>query len=149
MGTWFVQPETTRLDLSDGQFLIVRTRLTQGERRQARARYWVVGPDGDFHVDRVLLPTVTAMAFLLDWSLTDATGKPVVIRGLSGDELMAVLDGLDPDRFDEVSTAIDAHIVAMAEARAQEKKLPAGALTDATTSSLPSVAAGLPASSVN
>jgi hypothetical protein len=149
MGSWFVQPETTRLELSDGQFLIVKTRLTQGERRQARARYYVHGPDGAFYINQVLFPTAMVAAYLLDWSVTDADGKPVVIRGLSGDEVVAVLDGLDPERFDEVRAAIDAHIVAVAEARAQEKKLPAGAMTDATTSSSPSAPAGPPASSVN
>jgi hypothetical protein len=149
MGSWFVQPETTRLELSDGQYIIVKQRLTQGERRQARARYYVPGADGEFHVNRVLFPMAMVAAFLLDWSLTDAAGMPVVIRGLSGDQLMAVLDGLDPERFDEVQTAIDAHIAAMADARAQEKKLQAGAMTDATTSSSPSAPAGPPASSVN
>jgi hypothetical protein len=67
----------------------------------------------------------TVLAYLVDWTLTDE-GEPVPIRGLSVDELGAVVDNLEGPDFREVREAIEAHERRESEAREAEKKTIAG-----------------------
>lgn len=127
MSSWFARPETVTLPLSDGQFLVVRKRLSAGERRAARKR--MADPvDGSF---------VLATAYLLDWSLAEYP-----IRGVSVDDLMTALDNLDADRFLEIAAAINAHVDAMHAEREEEKKLQAPTRGDGAISPSPFVAGG-------
>ena len=148
MTSWFITPETDRLDLSDGQWILVKRRLNRGELREAYARMYLAGADGSLKVNPLATGVAMVTAYLLDWSLTDDAGKPVAIRGLSPDNLTSILDCLDPERFGEISAAIDAHIDAVDAARAQEKKLRNGD-AGATTSPSPSGVAGRLTTSVN
>jgi hypothetical protein len=118
----FIRPETARLELTGGDFLIVKRRLTAGEQREAYARLYVAGADGVFHVNPIELGRTTMIAYLVDWSFTDDDGIPIVIRGLSAGELGAVLDGLDPESFAEIRLAIEAHEAAITREREAEKK---------------------------
>ena len=70
------------------------------------------------------------VAYLVDWNLTDADGRPVVIRGAPTEFVIGALDNLDADGFDEIKTAITKHIAALEE----EKKIPATASASPATS---------------
>lgn len=112
----FVQPESVRLSLSDGDWIEIKKRLNTGEVQamyaQMRSSEERPGIDpGKVGIARVL-------AYLLDWSLTQH-GKPVVVEA-------SALRGLDPDDFAEIRDAIDAHVAATEAALDAAKKLRAG-----------------------
>jgi hypothetical protein len=148
MAPRFVRPETTKLDLSDGDWLLVKRRLTHGEHRAAYARMYV-WKDGELRADPLHTGIAMVVAYLLDWSLTDEAGKPVVIRDQSADVVDATLRALDHDSFVEIKTAVDAHEEAMLAEREAEKKTRKPALTVAAISPSPSAAAGASTGSVN
>src|SRR4026209_1344328 len=113
--SWFVRPETSRLLLSEGQWLLVKQRLTAGEFRAHIKRSSRMGDDGvrrlhfiDHHLSRIV-------AYLLDWSLE------ANIRGVSEQDLTATLDGLDPQRSVEISAAVGGDETAMTAAREEKK----------------------------
>lgn len=120
---WFVTPDTRTLTLPSGAKLIVRQELTCGEERQAIARMSYTDVAGNRRLDPLLLGRETAIAYLLDWTVTDASGAVVPIRGLAPADLADVLDGLKRPRFAEIKAAIDAHD-AEGLASLQEKKDP-------------------------
>jgi hypothetical protein len=137
----FVRPETVKLTISNGDWLIVKKRLTHGEARTAFARMYLAGADGALKVNPLGLGMSTVTAYLLDWSLLDDDGQPVNIRGVSVEELTAKLDALGSEDFAEIRTAIELHDIAMATERAAEKKRLAGANGSDPTSPLPSAPA--------
>jgi hypothetical protein len=67
-----------------------------------------------------------AVSYLIDWSITDADDKPIRIRDASYPFVFAALRNQTPESLREILEAIQAHDAAMTEARAEEKKLPAG-----------------------
>jgi hypothetical protein len=114
-----VRPESITLPLSTGETLIVRKRLTAGERRAMLQA--MRGPDG--HGDGLLSGQAIVLAYLLDWTVKDeATNTPLVIRGKSRDEIRATLDVLEPMDAKEIERIIDQHDDAMIAAAAEEKK---------------------------
>ena len=140
--SWFVAGETKRLDLSGGQWLVVKTHLNTGEEREMLRRASQVGTDGVRRLDALLNAQATIVAYVVDWSLTGIDGKPVVIRGKDAATVIAILDALDPDRFREIKEAVEAHEQAMADARAEEKKLRTGVSGSSPTSPSPDAVAG-------
>ena len=117
------QPEIVRLEISEGDWIEVRKYLTAGEVRRMHARMMHALPDGKMEIDRLLVRLAKTTAYLLDWSITDANDRPVIIRDQSDETVAAILDMLDPDAFEEIWRAIDAH-----EDRVEaEKKLNTGA----------------------
>lgn len=138
----FIRPQVVRVPLkSGGDWIEIKRRLNTGEYRERLARM-SVAVDGDLHVNRLQIGMSTVTAYLLDWSLTDDDGRPVVIRGLSADDLMAVLDNLEPEAFGEILKAIEDHEAAMDAERAAEKNGHDGANTSPAISPSPSNAAG-------
>jgi hypothetical protein len=140
----FVRPETTILTISEGDTLVVRKRLTHGERQAQLARIYV---EGQFNPERVRTSLVTA--YLLDWSLVDFEGHQIVIREQPIEVLESALNQLDPDDFDEIRKAIEAHANAVQKARTEEKKLRAGANGSSVTSTSLGGAAGATSGSKN
>ena len=141
----FVRPETTRLEISQGDWLLVKQRLSAGEQRQVFARMMkpfrpavldspkdqALGGRGPsdhpvLEIDPIQASLSTALAYLLDWSLVDDEGKPVVIRGQPLDVVTAALDALDLESFTEITQAIQAHEARMAAERAQAAASPFG-----------------------
>lgn len=120
----FVRPDVTVLTLANGDTLTVKKRLTQGERTVAYTRIYATEANGTRNPFVVDLAMVTA--YLIDWSLVGLDGAPVPIRGLSIDELTAIINTLDPEDFSEISAVITAHEQRMREERAAEKKSQAG-----------------------
>lgn len=125
-----LRPETARVPLSDGDWLIVKKRLTAGETREM----YRGGITSTGRIDHLNMPYSRALAYLVDWSVTDPDGKPVIIRDKSRDEVASALDALDPDFYGEIMRAIEAHEDAMRDERDREKKAASGQ-TDSGSSS--------------
>jgi hypothetical protein len=147
-----VQPETIRLELDEGDWLLVKARLTAGDRINGRERMYVRNADGTYptkadgarimSVDLLKLSTITT--YLVDWSLVGLDGKPLDIRGASVATLEAIVRGLDGDAYEDIYTAIEAHETAVAEARAAQKKTRNGAAGSSPISpSLPATAGAM------
>jgi hypothetical protein len=113
------RPETVTLHITRGDWLIVKKHLTAGEQRQMFKRM-LTAKDGTA-VEPISVGLSKMVAYLVDWSITDADDKPVVIRDQSEDAIAAVLDNLDIDSFREIRQAIEAHDEAMDAAREAEK----------------------------
>lgn len=128
------KPETVKIDISQGDWLLVKKHLTAGENRAQFARMIRYGTDGA-KLDPVLVGHSKIVAYLLDWSVTDADGKPVVIRDQPEDVIAAALDALDIESFKEILAAVEAHDDAMSEARAEEKKAAGESASSATSPS--------------
>ncbi len=121
------RPETCRLPLSQGDWLLVKKHLTAGEQRRIFSRMYRSLGTGIVEVDPLQTGLSKMVEYLLDWSITDGEGRPIVIRDQPVEVVVAALEAIDPEDFQEFLTAIDTHDAAMAEARAQEKKLRNGA----------------------
>ena len=130
MGSRYRRQEEVRLDISEGDWLLVRKHLTAGEEREAHARVIKAGSfrQGEKpELDLEQLGIAQAVSYLLDWSITDADDKPIRIRDQSYAFVSAALKNQTPESLREILEAIQAHDAAMLDARDQEKKLPAGA----------------------
>jgi hypothetical protein len=153
MESWFLQPVSDQLSLSDNHWVLVRRRLNAGEHRAHLKRSSHENGDGTRHIDVLDHGLSIVVSYLLDWSLVDTSGHPIALRDSSGrpldpDALVAIVDNLDPDRFIEIKTAIQAHIDAQEAARAAEKKT-GGTLTPAPISPSRSAVDGVSTGSVN
>lgn len=129
----FVVPDAVTLPLFDdgAYWILVKKQLNAGEARQlAMGSFSRVTPSGtseepsmafDLNLEAGAFQKI--LIYLLDWNLTDASGKTVVI-----DTPKAKRDAvrvLHPDVFAELERVIDAHV----EAEAQLKKTKAGSPT--------------------
>ena len=63
------------------------------------------------------------IVYLIDWSIPDAAGRPVVIRDQPYDVVAAALNNMQSDAFAIIREAIEAHAAAMAAERDHEKKV--------------------------
>lgn len=123
----FVRPDVTKLKISGGDTLVVKRRLNAGEQRAAFARMATAAADGSLHVNRLQVGHAMVLAYLVDWSLTDDSGKVVEIRDRPIEAIEAALNALDSESYTEIKTAIEDHDAAIREAREQEKNGPDGA----------------------
>lgn len=144
----FVRPETIRLSISCGDFLVVKKRLSAGEQRAVYARMFINLPDGSLRPNPLQAGLALITAYLVDWTLTDDQGQLVPIRNLSIDDLEKVLDRLDLATFVEIRDRIQQHEEAMVTERDAEKKTPPGAASETTSPSL-SAAGGASTGSVS
>lgn len=156
MGNRFVRPDTTRLAISQGDWLIVKRRLSAGEQRQIFTRLIKTAggsmsrpTDGsspevlaDIRVEPSQVGLSQVLAYLLDWSLTDAEGNPVVIRNQPIQVVTAALDALDVESYNEIEKVIQAHEVAMLKEREIEKKQRDGVNNASAISPSPSAVTG-------
>ena len=139
----FVKPETVRLFISQGDWLLVKRRLTAGEQRHVFARLVrTAGLNEKFDVSQAGLANV--LAYLIDWSFTD-----MPIRDQPENVVESALNALDPDDYAEVLAAIRAHEEAITKERTEEKKLQAGASESFPTSPSPSAVTGPTSTSLN
>jgi hypothetical protein len=137
MSDWFVQPETVKLDLVEGQWLLVKKRLNAGETRGVFRRLYLQAEDGTLTLNPDTVGTTLVCAYLVDWSLTQA---PIAQQPL--DVVLGALDALDPDKFTLIKAAVDAHDERERVARETEKKTPATAPTSSAISRSPAAAIG-------
>lgn len=134
------KPEVRRVEISRGDWLLLKQHLTMGEYRAHLRRMAREGtPD---QVDLLKIGPSCVVAYLVDWSITDADDRPIVIRGQTPDVLAAALEGLEREAYEEIETAVYAHVAQMDRARAEEKKLPTGDPASPSISPSPGSTAG-------
>jgi hypothetical protein len=126
------RPETVRLEISQGDWLLVKKHLTAGEQRAIFRRMMRDGITGD-RIDSVRVGWSKMIGYLLDWSIQDADGKPVAIAGKSDEEIGAALDALDVDSFKEILHAIEEHEADTNKAMEAEKQDPLPAVASSAT----------------
>jgi len=135
MGIRVRRPATERLDLSEGDYLLVKQDLTAGEYRElirASTRPVTVtagtgAPAPVMELDPIAAGVAMVMAYLLDWSFADADGRKILIADQPAAVVKAALDHIDSDAYMEVQRAIQDHQNARAAALAEEKKTRRGA----------------------
>jgi hypothetical protein len=121
-------PQERKIDLpTDEDWILVKQHLTWGEVRDSEVRLFKTLTPGHAELDPAQVGVTLAIAYLLDWSLLDAAGNPIVIRRQSPEVLASALRSLDGDKGAEIMEAITAHHTAMQAAHEAEKKGPAGA----------------------
>ena len=148
----FVVPVSTRLPLSGGHYIDVKKRLNHGETEDMYARWapYVVQGETQARLNRREVRTAKVDAYLLGWSLVNDQGQPVAMSpDMPAADRAATIRSLDPDRFDEIHEAIEAHERATAIERAAQKKILDGKPPDAPTSASRSAAAGASTGFVN
>ncbi len=107
----FVQPDVVRLSLSDGDWIDVKKELNAGESRRVFTRLVKAmhfNEKAEVDPDQVGLSKV--IEFLVGWSLTDQSGKPVPVSE-------AAINNLDGETYAEIVKAIDVHEAASDAAR--------------------------------
>jgi len=149
MASRVVEPETKKLDISQGDWLLVKKRLNAGEQRKMFARMYKAGVDGTLKVNTFEVRLAKILTYLLDWSLIDTAGRQIRIAGQSTDEVTSALDSIDPDSFGEIGAAIEEHIDTMTAERNAEKNDQAGETRSVAISPSRSAADGQLMSSVN
>lgn len=145
MSSWFVDPEETRIALSDGQWLQVKKYLTAGETRRTFRRMMRLGADGRDQIDPLQVGLSKIISYVIEWSLTDREGAHLSLRGLPEDQVASYLEQLHPDRFAEILAAVERHEAAV-EA---EKKILTGDPKSSPTSQSPAISVGGTSGSVN
>lgn len=114
----FVVPKTVRLPLSDGDWIEVKALLTTGEQKQLEAagtKPTVVDGKLFYATDWTEYEIARNAVWLTDWSLRDAEDKPV-------DYTPEALRDLDPADFEEISDAINAHVLEIAKLKKAQKE---------------------------
>ncbi len=99
----FVTPATVRRELSDGDWIDIKERLTYGE-QQTLANAGLTGTrfGGTMQVDFARVPLVRIGMWVTDWSLVDENGKNVPV---SQDAIAA----LDPETAHEILAELTAY----------------------------------------
>lgn len=139
MSTWIRKPESVRLPLGNGDWVEVRKYLTAGDTRRMYWRMMRRGAGGAEKMDPLLVSVSKIAAYVLAWSVTDADDRPIDLDGPEAEAtILSVLDAMDPDRYRELSTAIEAHESATDE----EKKILDGGRSSGTISPSPGILAG-------
>lgn len=141
--TRIVRPESTRLEISGGDWLLVKRRLNAGEQRRAYARvYRGNAVDGKLQVDTMQTGLSLILSYLLDWSLVDEEGHVIAIRDEDDAVKEAALDAIDYRSFVEIKEAIERHEAKNDAEAAAKKTMPAGESPSAATSPSPVAADG-------
>lgn len=107
----FVLPETVRLELSDGDWIEVKKRLTYGEQQRLAGgalRPKLTDGEIDISLDLETHSVLRLSTWLVDWSFCDFRGKQVPV---SGDAITS----LDPDTVEEIEDVLTAHIRTLEE----------------------------------
>lgn len=125
MASRVVLPGSKKIEISNGDWLLVKTQLNAGEERAIMARTYTRDA-GKLVVDPVQVGRSICIGYLIDWSLTDPEGGKLEIRDQHPDAIGQALDSIDLDSFDEIRKAIEAHAEVTQNALAEEKKLRAG-----------------------
>jgi hypothetical protein len=132
---WYRVPEDHRIELPGNQWLLVKKHLTAGEERDIMAhmmKRFLAGQPAELDPHQVQI--AQCVVYLIDWSIPDAAGKPVVIRDQPYDVVAAALNNMQSDAFAIIREAIEAHAAAMLAERDYEKKVQPGAPVPSPTS---------------
>ena len=127
----FASGAATRLELSDGDWVLVHAELTYGQQRRLAAAgvsgvpsTLVAQGEGEpMRLDLAAYDLERLVTWVMDWSFTDEDGGTVLVS-------RQAIEALHPDTAAEINAALDRHIEAL-----DAKKAPsAGASAPATTS---------------
>jgi hypothetical protein len=149
--------EYVRIPLSLGDWIEVKKRLTAGEARAIMTHMITRDPPNGHagptalgtptpggptapplhRVDPMKVGVAKIVVYLTDWSFTDQHDQPLDIKDKDPEYVIGALDAIDFDAFTEVLAAVEAHEAEMDAARAEEKKLWAGANASSLTSPSP------------
>jgi hypothetical protein len=103
----FVVPDTARVELSDGDWIEIKERLTYGEQQRlaggALTRMSGTGDGAAIDLDFERYNLLRMETWLVDWSFVGANGKPVKLS-------RAAIAALDPDTAAEIDAALTKHI---------------------------------------
>lgn len=113
-----VRPVIHTITLASGEQLIVKERLNAGERREMLKMMRL--PDG--RADGLLSGPACVLAYLIDWTVKDQDGKPLLIADQPREVIAATLDALDVEDYKEIELAIEIHDERMTAARRAAKK---------------------------
>jgi hypothetical protein len=125
----FVQPEIVRLDLSDGDWVDVKKRLTVGEERAAfQAIVGEVNSTTGWRRPNVEMVGVAEMvAYIVRWSFRDANDLPVAVT-------VDAIKQMDSESFAEIEKALEKHIAAVEAELTAAKNVQGGKTATAATS---------------
>jgi hypothetical protein len=144
--------EYVKIPLSLGDWIEVKKRLTAGEARAIMAHMITRDPTNGHagptalgapaappahRVDVMKVGVAKIVVYLADWSFTDEHDQPIDIKDKDPDYVIGALDAIDFDAYTEVLNAVEAHEAEMDAARAEEKKLWAGANASSSISTSP------------
>jgi hypothetical protein len=125
----FATADTRTLTLSDGETLTVKARLTHGEVQAMFARMYVTADGQTTRAPQ--WGDALIVAYLVDWSAKDESGRPVSLRGLAPGEVQDRLDALEHEAVLEIRDAIKQHEEAMRdEMNALKKTAAAGGVRE-------------------
>lgn len=121
----FVAPETVRLTLSDGQWIEVKKSLSAieekryrsaGMKRMSHRKGDNDEPTNEVEIDWTAMALARVVTYLVEWSARDEKDRQVPVS-------RDTIGQLDQESFDEIDTAIQAHIEQMdAEKKARSGK---------------------------
>ena len=113
----FVLPETVRLELSDGDWIEAKKRLTYGEQQRLAGgalRPKLIDGEIDISLDLETHSILRLSTWIIDWSFCDGKGKQVEV---SGDAIAS----LDPDTVDEIEAVLTTHIRSLEEEKKRRR----------------------------
>lgn len=105
-----VEPDITRLTISDGDYIDVKKRLNHGEHDDYLARIAPFQTPGEpLRMETRQIRTGKVLAYLVGWSLTQR-GKPIAMStDMPEKARVDILNSLDKETFSEIHAAIDQH----------------------------------------
>ena len=118
---FYRRPETVKVDLPSGGWILLKKYLTAGEARKVFRGMMRRGDTGD-EIDPLNVGRSKCVVYLVDWSVTDVDGNPVSIRGQSEEFIGHCLDNMDAPAFSEILHAVEGHEDAIERERAALKK---------------------------
>ena len=135
----FASGAAVRLELSDGDWVLVHAELTYGQQRRLATAGLSGVPDAlaahgqgqRLSLDLASYDIERLATWVMDWSFVDGDGQHVVVS-------REAIEALDPDTAAEIQAALDAHV----EAAEAKKATPAGPTRPGATSSSASASAG-------
>ena len=125
-----IKPETIRVEISDGDYIVVRKELNNGQQKKLEN----CGLMPPMIVDgRVVQPVdwerhdlERALVFLTGWSLADDNGELMPID-------ISSLRAIDPSTFEEINHAVVTHIMEIAAAKKAARDAKKAAQSEPTT----------------
>lgn len=114
------QRAATQAD-EEGDFIIVKTALSHGEREDMLARMISAAPMGEIpEMNPRMVRTAKVLAYLLGWSAAEPIGPEV-----PGADRLSTINSLSADTFDDIDQTIDAHIAATDREKKTIRTVPA------------------------